>query len=191
MIRRVWRWFWQQGAPYRLGTIFIAGGVAGVIFWGGFNTFMEYTNTQAFCISCHEMRSTVFVEYQQTAHFSNASGVRAICSDCHVPKDWTAKLIRKIRATNELYHHLIGTIDTPEKFAAHRLTMAERVWAEMRANDSRECRNCHSYEAMDHAQQERRGAEKMQEASQQGETCIECHQGIAHKKPFSADDFDD
>jgi nitrate/TMAO reductase-like tetraheme cytochrome c subunit len=75
---------------------------------------MEYTNTLEICISCHEMRDTVYVEHKESIHYRNPSGVRAICSDCHVPKDWTVKLIRKIKATNELYHKLLGTIDTKE-----------------------------------------------------------------------------
>jgi len=130
------------------GAIFAVGGVAGIIFWGGFNTFMEHTNTLGFCISCHEMRDTVYQEYKQSVHYQNPSGVRAICADCHVPKDWTAKLVRKIKASNELYHKIAGTIDTPVKFEAKRLELAENVWAEMKSNDSRECRNCHSYDAM-------------------------------------------
>jgi len=32
-------------------------------------------------------------------------------------------------------------------------------------------------------QQRRRSQEKMQPAMEQGQTCIECHQGIAHKRP--------
>ena len=182
-LRRLWSWLWRPSARWSLGTILAVGGIAGIIFWGGFNTFMEYTNTEEFCVSCHEMRDNVGVEWKQSAHYKNASGVRAICSDCHVPKDWTAKLWRKIQATNELYHHLIGTIDTPEKFEAKRPELAERVWAAMKANDSRECRNCHSYEAMDFHKQTLRAQEKMREGLEQGKTCIECHTGIAHKRP--------
>lgn len=29
--------------------------IIGIILWGGFNTAMEATNTETFCISCHEM----------------------------------------------------------------------------------------------------------------------------------------
>ncbi len=188
LLVRSWRFFWRPSAKYAWGGIFIAGGLAGVIFWGGFNTFMEYTNTLEFCISCHEMRDNVYVEYQKSVHFTNPSGVRVVCADCHVPREWTAKLVRKIRASNELFHKIVGTIDTPEKFEANRLEMAERVWASMEATDSRECRNCHSYEAMDFHEQSRRGAEKMREARDRGQTCIECHKGVAHKLP---EDFDD
>jgi nitrate/TMAO reductase-like tetraheme cytochrome c subunit len=59
-------------------------------------------------------------ELQQTIHYSNRSGVRAICSDCHVPHEWFAKVRRKIQASNELLHKVMGTIDTPEKYEAQR-----------------------------------------------------------------------
>jgi len=160
------------------------------MFWGGFNTFVEHTNTLEFCISCHEMRDFVYEEYKQSAHFKNASGVGAVCADCHVPKDWTAKMARKIQATNELFHKILGTISTREKFEAKRLELAENVWAVMQANDSRECRNCHSYESMDFHKQSRRAQDKMQEGLENGKTCIECHKGIAHKLPADYDDDD-
>lgn len=181
--RKILHALWKPSARYSIASIFIGGSVAGVIFWGGFNTFMEYTNTLSFCVSCHEMNQLVYQEYKKTVHYTNRTGVRVICSDCHVPKDWTAKVVRKIQATNELYHKVVGTIDTPEKFEAKRKAMAERVWASMIKSDSRECRNCHSYEAMDFHKQSARGREKMQESMKKGETCIECHKGIAHKLP--------
>lgn len=193
MIKKVWCWFWQPTQRFAWGAIFIVGGFAGIIFWGGFNTAMEQTNTMGFCISCHEMRDTVYQEYKKSIHYKNASGVRAICSDCHVPKEWTPKLIRKIKASNEIYHKVLGTISTPEKFEAKRLELAQHVWATMKANNSQECRNCHSYEAMDFHKQSRRASEKMQAGLEEGKTCIECHKGIAHKMPVDpdADDEDD
>jgi len=182
-LKKLWMLFKAPSPRFGLGVIFVVGGISGIVFWGGFNTYMEYTNSLKFCISCHEMESTVYQEYKQSAHYKNPSGVRAICSDCHVPKEWTAKLVRKIKASNEVYHKIMGTIDTPEKFEAKRLEMAEHVWAEMTANNSRECRNCHDYDAMHYEKQQRRSAEKMQQAAKDGKTCIECHKFVAHKKP--------
>ena len=172
------------------GLILLVGGMGGVIFWGSFNTFMEYTNTMEFCISCHEMRDTVYGEYKASSHYKNPSGVRAICSDCHVPRTWSAKLVRKIKASNELYHKVLGSIDTPEKFEAKRLELAENVWAEMKSNNSRECRNCHAYDAMHFEKQQRRAAEKMREGMEEGKTCIDCHKFIAHKRPRDYEDED-
>ena len=114
---------------------------------------MEATNSIEFCVSCHEMRDTVYKEYQTSIHYKNPAGVRATCPDCHVPKDWTPKVIRKVQASNELWHKFLGTIDTPEKFQAARASLAKDVWKTMKDTDSRECRNCHSFEAMDFAHQ--------------------------------------
>lgn len=182
--KRMWVVLRRPSAQYSLGALLVAGAFGGVIFWGGFNTALEATNTMSFCISCHEMRAFVYEEYKQTVHYQNMSGVRASCADCHVPKDWTPKVARKIKATFvEVPHKIIGSISTREKFQAKRLQLAERVWASMRASDSRECRNCHLREAMVLADQKPRARGQHEEALQSGETCIECHQGIAHKKP--------
>jgi len=183
MIARVWKAFWSPSPKYSLGPVFVVGGVAGIVFWGGFNTYMEYTNTLEFCVGCHEMRDNVFKEYKTTVHYKNPSGVRVICSDCHVPKEWTPKLLRKIGATNELFHHFMGTIDTPEKFAEKRLALAESVWASMEARDSHECRNCHSFDAMDFENQASPSQKKHPAAMKEGRTCINCHKGVAHELP--------
>ena len=158
--------------------------LCGIIFWGGFNTVVEATNTEAFCISCHEMRDNVYKEYaQNTIHYTNRTGVRATCPDCHVPKEWTHKMIRKIKASNELWGKLIGTIDTPEKFEAKRLELARHEWARMKASDSRECRNCHSFASMNTENQKQRAKKQHELAQKNKDTCIDCHKGIAHKKP--------
>lgn len=188
LIRWLWHWFTRPSALIGQGVLLGIGGIAGIIFWGGFNTAMEATNTLGFCISCHEMRDTVYQEYKESTHYKNASGVRAICSDCHVPHEWTPKLIRKIQASNELWHKLRGTINTPEKFEAKRLEMATRVWTSMKATDSRECRNCHSFDAMAFEHQSQRSRDKMEPVAlgtdfSQGSTCIDCHTGVAHKLP--------
>ncbi len=161
----------------------VFGVVVGVVGWGGFNTAMEATNSLGLCVSCHEMRSTVYEEYKTSVHWANPSGVRAVCADCHVPKDWTQKVTRKVRATGELWAKLVGTIDTKEKFEARRLDLARHEWARMRESDSRECRNCHSYEAMDFHKQRPKSAEAMKTAEAKGYTCIDCHKGIAHRLP--------
>jgi len=185
-IVRLWRTLWMPSSRYSLAALVVLGGAGGVIFWGGFNTVMEATNKLEFCVSCHSM-SKPYEEYKQSVHYSNASGVRAVCADCHVPKDWTAKFIRKVQATAEVWHHLTGKIGTPEKFEAQRAAMAEHVWATMKANNSRECRNCHSFEAMAFHKQTPRAREKMEEGLKKGETCIDCHKGIAHKLPARDD----
>ncbi len=173
---------WLRGRMARVGfggAVFFI--LVGVLGWGAFHTGMEATNTLGFCISCHEMEDTVYEEYRKTIHYQNRTGVRATCSDCHVPDPWIYKVIRKIQASKELYHKLMGSIDTPNKFEAKRLELAKRVWASMKATDSRECRNCHNFNSMDKAKQKRRAMKQHQFAVAERMTCIDCHKGIAHK----------
>ena len=179
---RVWRLphnRWRLGIPLGGLVLFILG----ILFWGGFNWALEASNTETFCISCHEMRAFIYPEYQETIHYSNRTGVRASCPDCHVPHDYGPKLARKIQATNELYHKIAGTIGTRERFEAERRNMAERVWKSMKATDSRECRNCHEFQHMDFEQQERVSARRHERGFKAGETCIDCHKGVAHHLP--------
>lgn len=183
-IRRLWRALWSRLGAFSLGTLKVLGFFLGVVFWGGFHWALEATNTEKFCISCHEMRDNVYAEYQGTVHQNNSSGVRATCPDCHVPKEWGPKMVRKIKASQELYGHFVtGVIDTPEKFEDHRLYLAGRVWTAMKKTDSRECRNCHNFEFMDFTQQKTRAGDNHQRALDEGKTCIDCHQGIAHELP--------
>jgi cytochrome c-type protein NapC len=176
----IWRRYFLWGMP----VAGIAGAfAAGIIFWGGFNTAMEATNTKEFCISCHEMNDFVYQEYQGTIHDVNRSGVGAVCSDCHVPKDWTHKMIRKIKASKELYGKVMGTINTREKFEAKRLHLAKNEWERMKRTDSRECRNCHDFESMMPEFQKPRARQQHLNAMTTGQTCIDCHKGIAHTSP--------
>jgi len=183
LIRRIWNFIKKPTARYSLGTLLAVGFVAGIIFWGGFNTAMEMTNTEEFCISCHEMRVNVYEEYKDTIHYTNRTGVRATCPDCHVPKEWIYKVRRKIQASNELYHKALGSVDTPEKFEAKRLELARHVWKAMKETDSRECRNCHDFESMDYTEQGLRGMDQHEEGLTSGKTCIDCHKGVAHSLP--------
>jgi cytochrome c-type protein NapC len=187
-LRRWWHAAWTPSRRWAAGTLVLAGAAFAGVGWAGFSTVVERTNTLDFCISCHEMKAFVYEDYAKTGHYENHSGVRAICADCHVPRALVPKLWRKVQATfGEVPHHLLGTIDTEEKFEARRALMAERVWATMKANDSRECRECHTASAMVLADQKPRARGQHEDALTTGETCIDCHKGIAHRLPASAE----
>jgi len=163
----------------------VIGTIGGILIWGGLNTGMEWTNRTEFCLSCHEM-SIPYEELKKTVHYKNRSGTTVSCADCHVagskhPLDYGRKLTMKVLAARDVIGHILGTVDTPEKFEAHRLTMAKRVWEKMKAADSRECRNCHQFETMDPEKMKDRSVVKHEGAIEDGKTCIDCHKGIAHK----------
>lgn len=179
-----WRILSTPAATLSLGFLTLGGFVGGVMFWGAFNTALEVTNTEAFCTGCHEMKTNVYEELTRTVHFSNRSGVRASCPDCHVPHQWTDKIARKMQASKEVWGKIFGTINTREKFLDMRLELAQHEWARLKANDSLECRNCHSSMAMDLSKQTARAAEiHTRYLLTSKATCIDCHKGIAHELP--------
>ena len=196
MLKRIWLAI--RGPDAGRGTIllrFLGAAVvfaiaAGVLMTAG-AAGLAWTNTEKFCIGCHEMRDNVYAEYKETIHYTNRTGVRAVCADCHVPKDWTHKMIRKVQASKELYGKVMGTIDTKEKFEAKRLELARHEWARMKAADSRECRNCHGFESMNTEVQKPRAKKAHELGQRDKQTCIDCHKGIAHKKPQGMTEADE
>ena len=190
-IKRSWKTLRRPAVKYSIFSLLSVGFVGGIIFWGGLHTGLEATNTLEFCISCHEMRDNVYQEYRQTIHFSNRAGVRAICSDCHVPREWGPKMLRKAQASFELWGKMTGAIDTKEKFEAKRMELATHEWQRMKASDSRECRNCHNWDAMSGDLQKVSAYKRHMAAKQEGKTCIDCHKGIAHHLPKEYRDPDE
>jgi cytochrome c-type protein NapC len=129
------------------------------------------------------MKDNNFEEYKDTIHAKNRTGVKAVCSDCHVPHDFLGTVIRKINASNDVVQHFAGKIDTKEKFEAHRLELAKKVWLRMKETDSKECRQCHDVTAMDPEKQGKTARKQHQKLASGERTCIDCHYGIAHKEP--------
>ena len=167
-----------------LGTVAVFFFLAGIGYARLFDWTMAVTNTEQFCIGCHEMKDHVYPAYTESIHYSNRSGVRASCPDCHVPHKWSDKIVRKIQASREVWGKIRGTIDTPEKFAEHRLYLAKREWQRFEQNNSLECRNCHDESYFAYERQGDPGTymhSNMLAAG--GFTCIDCHKGIAHVLP--------
>jgi len=161
-------------------ALLVVGIVLGVGGYLAFDATLHATSTEKFCISCHEMADSPMAQLQQTAHYSNPLGVTASCSDCHLPHEFVPKMVRKVEAAREVWGHMTGIIDTPEKYAAHAPAMKEREINRLKANDSQECRNCHQAERMLLAEQSAK-AQRFHKRLLSGKaTCIDCHQGVAH-----------
>lgn len=176
----------RPSTRFGAGILVLIGLGLGIVGSAGFITVVEHTNSLEFCSSCHAMKEFAYAEYTTTPHFSNRSGVQAICSDCHVPQAFIPKMAAKIRATYvELPRHYLGMLDTEEQFEARREALANRVWDRMRANDSRECRNCHEWDRMAMELQRTAARREHEDGRAEGKTCIDCHQGIAHTLPAS------
>lgn len=181
-IHRMWHW-WRRPSRFALGSLLCTGIIIGILGVAGFNKTLHHFNTNEFCISCHEMENNAYQEYTMSSHFINASGMQASCSDCHIPQEFLPMIERKIMASKEVFYHFTGKLDTPAKYNEHRKTMAINEWERMKANDSQECRNCHTADQMDLAAQKTVAANFHSMAEEDGKTCIDCHKGIAHQLP--------
>jgi trimethylamine-N-oxide reductase (cytochrome c), cytochrome c-type subunit TorY len=174
---------WLLGIP--LGAV-IAFGI-GAIALGTTNYVLHATSSTDFCYTCHSHEQFIKPEYEASSHFSNLAGVRAGCSDCHLPHDsWFELVWTKMVVSLDIIPELAGKLDTAEKYEEHRAEMAESVWRQFKENDSKFCRSCHSIDAMDLENQERRTARQHSGSIENGETCIDCHYGIVHKEPEGA-----
>ena len=154
----------------------------GMIATGFINLGLNHTNQDEFCVSCHTMQINL-TELKESLHWSNASGVHAGCADCHVPKPFFHLMKAKILAAKDVWHEILGTIDSPEKYEARRWEMANIVWEKMKLSDSRECKTCHSFDHMDLSEQSRSARNKHEKATDRPETCIDCHKGLVHEEP--------
>lgn len=173
---------WLLGVPIG-GLLMLAAGAIGL---GSVNYTLQATSRTEFCFACHSHELNIRPEYEASSHFNNASGVQAGCADCHIPHDnWFETVAKKIVVSADIISEVRGVISTREKYEAHRLEMAEKVWAEFEANDSRFCRDCHDMTAMNFELQSKKASGMHKFAQQKGQTCINCHKGIVHSLPMS------
>jgi len=161
-----------------------AGVVLGFVATAGTQVMVAVTGTDEFCGgACHSMQ-WVAKEHKQSVHVDNRTGVRAGCHDCHIPHAYPEVLVYKTTAgLKDTVNELRGILSTEEKFKKERLRMAQLVWAEYKANDSRACRGCHQFSPAVIAKQ-KEGVRPIHEAVLAGNgTCIDCHKGVAHTAP--------
>jgi cytochrome c-type protein NapC len=62
--------------------------------------------------------------------------------------------------------------------------MATHEWERLKASNSRECRNCHAFDAMNPALQKPEPYKRHMQGREEGKTCIDCHKGVAHRLPL-------
>jgi len=190
-------WKGWVGRHWQMLLVAFGGAVIG---WGVFATWItaiEYTNNTSFCITCHNMRDTVYEEYTHSSHFKNQFGVHVGCPDCHVPQySWTHEAMAKIKTLPEIYAYFLGGMSNVDNFQKIRPELAKAVWAGFAATNARECRHCHDYANMIPEQQAPSARAMHADAAKSNENCVECHKGITHKnfaeKPVEAapTDFD-
>jgi len=142
------------------------------------------TSTDAFCSSCHSM-ATLAREphFLRAAHRANRAGVRASCSDCHIPKtNWFVETyVHAASAVRDVIAENTHDYSDPKIWAARRVALAQEVRAIMRAQDSITCRHCHNAAAIQPTSEGGRTAHAL--PRQGGATCIDCHVNLVHAPP--------
>jgi nitrate/TMAO reductase-like tetraheme cytochrome c subunit len=154
-------------------------GASGVVL----STFVnQYTSTESFCTSCHSMAPIgADPHYQHSAHRSNAVGVLANCSDCHVPAtNWFVETYTHASAgLRDVIAEYFTNVSEPSKWAKRVPALANEVREQMRSQDSVTCRKCHDAAVIRPATESGSAAHAMMLA--QGHmTCIDCHFNLVH-----------
>ncbi len=184
-LRRLLRALLSPSARWPVAALLFAGLVVGAGAVISTQVALAVTGTDEFCgTACHSHAQFVYPEHKLSFHYTNAIGVRATCTDCHVPHSYPAKLFYKTRmGIADGYAELRGTISTRAKFDKERWRLANIVWDEMRANNSANCRSCHDPLAWDSKKQPEAAVEAHKMFLAGKATCIDCHTGVAHKDP--------
>jgi nitrate/TMAO reductase-like tetraheme cytochrome c subunit len=184
-IRRFFSWLFSPSARWSVFALAFAGLVVGAVMVIGTQVALAVTGTDEFCgTTCHSHEKFVFPEHKLSAHYNTRTGVRAMCTDCHVPHTYPTKLFYKAKAgMMDAYAEMRGVISTQEKFDKERWRMANHVWDEMRENNSANCRTCHDPAAMDPKKQSEDAVKQHKKFASGKATCIDCHTGVAHKEP--------
>ncbi len=185
IIARLFKSLFSPSARWSVFVLLLVGLVVGAVGVIGTQVAVAMTGTNEFCGSaCHSHTKFVYPEYKVSVHGSNRTGVQATCSDCHIPHTYPAKLFYKAQAgIRDGIAEMQGTISTKEKFEAKRWEMANKVWEEMRADNSANCRTCHTPEAMNAGKQSEDALKQHKKFASGKATCIDCHTGMAHTEP--------
>ena len=180
ILLRSWHFLWRPSQRWPWLVFIVIGLAVGVAGSGVTAGALWFTSTDVFCSRCHQLN--IVPEWQKSVHYVNAVGFKAGCADCHEPHDPIGMMLRKVAAADEVWNQLLGTISTPEKFAAHRLELAQKEWARLRADNSQECRDCHNLGQMNDPGKAFLSP-MHRTALANGGTCIDCHKGVAHQAP--------
>ena len=190
-MKKLWEKLWNRPkAKWLLGIpmgafLFLGLGAGGLLT---FNLSMQMTNSNEFCVGCHIGMDTVVEEYYESIHYKNVHGLSASCADCHVPEPFLEKMETKIRSgIKDVYKkYWVKDINLENFESEHRLRLAEHVWQTMDEQKSSTCMKCHDVAKMDKESQPGRAARRHDPAywEETGKSCIDCHTGIAHKRPY-------
>lgn len=140
-----------MGKKMSLKALFLAGAVVAVVLTSGWKT-VEYTSSDAFCVTCHVMQPK-----QESAYHTFHRAPQVTCRDCHLPQDNVVKMLgyKAYSGAKDVYSNLVGPPD-------HIRTTATSQ-SIIEAN----CIRCHQTTVQNIE-------------TSRGMQCFECHREIPH-----------
>lgn len=165
----------RTGAFFR--TIAIAGfaGACGLAGWAVIDAGIHATSGVEFCSSCHTMEPMAAAYALDVHGGANANGVRAECSDCHLPHDGP---IRYLVAKTRLGVHDVWVEFTGDTEAID--WQALRTHRERYVHDSG-CLTCHSdLQRATRSNSRAFVAHKPYFLGQTARSCVSCHEHVGH-----------
>jgi len=164
-----------SAAMLAVGVLLGAGAVIGTV------EVNRSTSTDAFCTSCHSMRSLADDPFfAKSVHRSNAAGVQPSCGDCHIPRtNWFVETYTHVASgVRDIIAEYTHNFADPAMWEKRRIELAHYVRDEMRRNDSVTCRSCHAPAAIRPASEGGRAAHAP--LAERQVTCIDCHSNLVH-----------
>lgn len=167
--------------------------VIGVVAVGATTWAVNTTSTNEFCSNaCHSMKWAAQA-YERGPHFVNDVGVRATCSDCHIPFEsepatpfqyvfgtlWT----KAVSGTEDVIGEVRGLISTEERWNLERPKLGEEVRAWFKETSSATCKGCHKLDAFASTGP---GAFHLDLVKAGPVNCVECHADAGHRFPETA-----
>lgn len=168
---------WRKGL--RVVVILAIGIFTGIIgTWGGYHA-VKATSGEAFCSSCHVMEPMA-AAYRRDPHSgAGPLGVRAECSDCHLPHDNVVHYLyqKGVDGIRDVYVNVLGS---PEAIDWH----ARRDEREHYVYDSG-CLACHTRVADIESGDDTKSRMHAKYAAHRDDAepirCVSCHVSVGHK----------
>ena len=153
----------------RIGWVVLGLFVLGII---GFTGTVVATESNEFCISCHEL-DYAYKGWKQSTHVNNPEGVVANCVDCHAPPQLSDLVLSKVESLNEVYSHWFKPSSDPFWWQENLPRLRARARERLKDDN---CVRCHTWRFEPRSPEGKIAHATAHEATR----CVQCHQYLVH-----------
>ena len=154
-----------------LTIAFVAGFVLPFLSWLVGEESFTATGNADFCVSCHSMEPFVAANADNSHGGNNDYGIKATCTDCHLPHDNSANYLY-VKARTGIHDMWVENFGNPEDID----WLAKSEHREEFVYDSG-CMTCHS--ELEEATKDEEEHTKYF-AGETTSTCVTCHEEVGH-----------